>query len=279
MNKKILIVGLGLIGGAYASKLSELGYQIYALDISKESLSYALKEKIIVEGRSEVDKEFIQEFDKIIFALYPSLLINWIYSYHSYFRKGTIFTDVSGVKKHVIISVNEIIKDDEVEFIPTHPMSGSEKEGVFNYKSVSFNKSNFIIVDNSNSSEAKQWVISLAEEMGFNNIKTLSPSEHDEIIAYVSQLPHVLSSALINSSDNKDISPYIGNSFKDLTRISDINSKMWSELFILNRDELIKKIEQFKRELDKMEEAIEKEDRNVLEGLLNNSTSKKRELK
>lgn len=127
-NTKILIVGLGLIGGSYAKALSDEGYFVGAIDKKKSSVEYALKNGLIQVGETSVKKDFVKDFDLIVFALYPHDFINWIKEYQSSIKSGALITDVTGVKSFVVENVQKILRSD-LEFVGAHPMAGKEVSG------------------------------------------------------------------------------------------------------------------------------------------------------
>ena len=271
-NKKILIVGLGLIGGSYAQGLTNKGYKVAGLARRKETIEYALSYNYIVEGQTEVSADFINKFDIIIFSLYPTILLEWLKKYHTYFKKGAIITDVSGVKGAIVYKINDIIKKDGVEFIAAHPMAGKEVSGIENADANIFKKANYIYTPYNNSKEAIDVAISIAQTLEFKNIMQLSIEEHDEMIAFLSQLTHCIAIALMNSKDSKELSKYTGDSFRDLTRIAHINENMWAELFLLNKKELLKQMDLFINELYKIRNAIENDDSEKLKEMMKLST-------
>ena len=109
-NLKILIVGLGLIGGSYAKILTSKGYEVGAITLNQQDIDYAIENNIISHGMINVDKDYVSQFDVIVFALYPSDFINWISLYHNYFKNNAIITDVTGVKSSIVYKINELIK-------------------------------------------------------------------------------------------------------------------------------------------------------------------------
>ena len=128
---KILIVGLGLLGGSYAMALKRQGFTVYAITKEQSSIDYALENGLIDKGSVSVEDELLQEADIVVFALYPHVFIEWIQEYGHRLREGTILTDVTGVKCSVVYEVQSLLKDG-VEFIAAHPMAGRESSGVEN---------------------------------------------------------------------------------------------------------------------------------------------------
>ncbi len=255
-DSRILIVGLGLIGGSYARALKRLGYHVTAIDTRKEAIDYALENHIINDGFTEVDEAIVSSADAVIFGLYPKVLLDWIDRYQSYLKPGTMLTDVTGVKGCVVYDVQAALRDD-VEFIGSHPMAGREVYGVENSDDSIFRGANFIITPTEkNTAKAIRWIGSLGRILGFSRISVLSPEEHDEMIGYLSQLTHCIAVALMTCSDNEHLVDYTGDSFRDLTRIANINDLMWSELFMLNRESLLKYMDIFLDEFAALRDMI-----------------------
>ena len=145
LESKVLIVGLGLLGGSYAKSLSKKGMHVSAIDIDQASIDYALENGIIAAGSTEVDAKLIQEADIIVFALYPKTFVEWISTYQHLFREGTLITDVTGVKQNVMEDIHAVLRSD-VEFVAAHPMAGKEVYGVQNSDERIFNGANYIVV-------------------------------------------------------------------------------------------------------------------------------------
>ena len=272
---KILIVGLGLIGGSYAMALSKKGYEVGAITLNQEDINYAINNKIIAHGQTNVDKDYVSQFDIVIFALYPKVLLDWINQYHTYFKKGAIISDVTGIKKEIIYKIQGVLKD--CEFIGAHPMAGKEVYGVINASDTLFKKANYIVTPtNKNTQDAIDIATSIGEELEFANISILSPEKHDELIAYLSQLTHCIAVSLMTCSENEHLKEYTGDSFRDLTRIANINEDMWSELFLMNKEELLKQMDLFINEFNKLKQTIKDEDVESMKDLMRLSTKRRK---
>lgn len=270
-NHKILIVGLGLIGGSYAMGLSKKGYEVGAITLNQEDIDYAIDNKIISHGTNEVTKEYVEQFDVIIFALYPKMLLQWINKYGSYFKKNAIISDVTGVKKEIVYKIQESLKD--VEYIGAHPMAGKEVYGVKNASDNMFINANYIVTPtNKNTKEAIELAVSIGEELNFANISILSPEKHDEMIAFLSQLTHCIAVSLMTCNDSSHLKEYTGDSFRDLTRIASINEDMWSELFLMNKEKLLEQMDLFNLQFNKLRDSIEKEDVSSIKEMMKLST-------
>lgn len=274
-NTKILIVGLGLIGGSYAQALSCNGYEVGAIDCNAKSVDFALQKGWINSGRSDIDGGYIGSFDLIVFALYPHIFIDWIKQNQKFIRSGALLTDVTGVKCSVVYEVQGILRDD-IEFIGAHPMAGREVSGVKNSKKEIFNDANYIVTPTtSNTPEAIAACKALGEALGFKTISTLSPEKHDETVGFLSHLTHCIAVALMISKESEHMCEYTGDSFRDLTRIAKINDEMWSELFLLNKKELLAQTELFEAALDRIKESIKNDDTAALRDMMRLSTRRR----
>ena len=252
----ILIVGLGLIGGSYAKALKRLGYHVTAIEKRPSAVEYALENHIVDEAYTEVTEEVVSSADAVIFGLYPEVFREWIRDYQQFFKKGAMITDVTGVKSCIVYDIQSMLRDD-VEFIASHPMAGREVYGVENADDSIFRGANFIIVPTEkNTAPAIHWIGGLGRILGFERISVLSPEEHDEMIGYLSQLTHCIAVSLMTCSDNEHLVDYTGDSFRDLTRIANINDLMWSELFMLNREPLLKYMDIFLSEFASIRDMI-----------------------
>ncbi len=273
---KILIVGLGLIGGSYAIGLTKAGYYVGALNKEQESIDFAVDKGYIKEGSIIPNKEFISKFDIIISGLYPKTFIEWIKEYQKYIKENAIITDVTGVKCSVVYEVQNHLRAD-LEFIGAHPMAGKEVSGVFNSDDSIFLNANYIITPTVKNTE--QGIV-IAREIGeilkFKNIAVLSPEEHDEMIGFLSQLTHCIAVSLMTCKESEHMAKYTGDSFRDLTRIARINENMWTELFLMNKKELLSQMELFLEQFKVLKEALEKEDTNKLKDIMKLSTKRRK---
>ena len=276
-NNKILIVGLGLIGGTYAKILTDKGFCVTAIDINKDSIDFAVENKYISQGYTDVKKEYLQDIDLIVFCLYPHNFLKWIKQYKSFIKKGTLITDVTGVKSVIVDEIQKEL-DSIAEFVPSHPMAGREKGGVQNVDTNVFKNANFIIVKtDKNTDENISNINELAKVLGFSKVSILDPKKHDEMIAYLSQLTHVIAILLMTGIYDDGLAYYTGDSFRDLTRIARINENMWTELFLSNKDALLMQMNKFEIEFNKMKEYLIKDDVDKIKEMMIEST-KRREL-
>lgn len=275
LNKKILIVGLGLMGGSYAQALSKKGYYVTAITKDQTSVDYALEKGFIERGAARVAPELITEADLIIFALYPHIFVEWIRENQKYFKPGTVITDVTGVKTNIVKTIQGMLRED-VEFIAAHPMAGREVYGVENSNDAIFKGANYVVTPTKkNTPEAIELCRDLGEMLGFAKISELSPEKHDEIIAFVSQLTHCIAISLMTCQQMEHLEDYTGDSFRDLTRIARLNDEMWSELFLTNKDALLHQMTLFEGELNRMRCMLETNNIDALREMMRYSTSRR----
>lgn len=274
-NTKILIIGLGVIGGSYAKALTDAGFQVKCITKNESDIKYATERNMIVYGTCEVEPKLIAESELIIFALYPATFIEWIEKYQHLFTKGTLITDVTGVKGNVVDRVQSILRED-VEYIPAHPMAGRESSGVEYADPAVFRGANYIVTPTErNTKEAIELCKELGAVLGFSKISELSPDEHDRMIAFLSQLTHCIAVSLMNSNDAQGLEKYTGDSFRDLTRIARINDRMWSELFCMNKQALLTEMDSFIKEFSEFRELVATENVERMREKMRASTAKR----
>lgn len=274
-DTKFLIVGLGLIGGSYAMGLKKNGYHVDAIEINQLSIDYALKHDIIDRG-STFDIDLIQEADIIIIGLYPNMTVDWIATYQKYFKPGALITDVASVKTGVVKPIQDMIRDD-VEYCSSHPMAGKEVSGVKFADDAIFHVANFIILPTEkNTQKAVETLRQFASILGFSNITELTVEKHDEMVGFVSHLTHAIAVSLMNTNDNTHLVEYTGDSFRDLTRIAKINENLWSEVFFLNKDNLIREIDAFTAEVENLKSKLLTNDVEGLKKLFVQSTARRK---
>ena len=274
-SKKILIVGLGLLGGSYAKVLKRFGFHISAITLEQNSIDYALKEGIIDEGTTELDADMIGDADLVIFALYPHVFVEWIEKNQGLLKSGALITDVTGVKGNIVYKIQDMLRHD-VEFIAAHPMAGREVSGVENSTDKMFVGANYIVTPTEkNTQGAIQTCLELGRLLGFSNVTTLSPGEHDEMIGFLSQLTHCIAITLMTCNDKEDMEKFTGDSFRDLTRIARINDIMWSELFVANKAALLEQMTLFIDKFNELKTMLETEDVDSMRAMMRLSTERR----
>lgn len=275
----IAIVGMGLIGGSYAMALKELKpAEIYGIDVDEKALDKALEMGIIDKGYKQ-GGTFLKEADLVIIALYPEKTVEFIRDNINNFKKGAVITDTCGIKQEVLEKVNSFLPE-YLDFIGAHPMAGKESEGLKAASKDIFKDANFIITpDKRNNKENIKLIEKMARAIGCKNVISITPEEHDRIISFTSQLPHVIAVSLMdtNRAEN-NIGLFTGGSFKDATRVAVINSDLWSELFLLNSKNLINEIEEFEECIKKIKNAIKLKDKHTLNDIFKNASEKRKKM-
>ncbi len=267
-DTKILIVGLGLIGGSYAAALSEKGFSVCAVEKRQSALDFALAKGWIAAGVTEPTPALLGGADLVIFALYPRDVVRFATENASFFSKGALLTDVTGVKCGVVEAVQAALPEG-VEFIGAHPMAGREVSGVEHADPALFRGANFLITPTAkNSREAVEVCRELGAFLGCGRISCLSPEEHDEMIGFLSQLTHCIAVSLMDCKDAAHLASYTGDSFRDLTRIAKINDEMWSELFLLNKKQLLAGMDAFAATFRALRDCVEREDAETLRAMM-----------
>ncbi len=261
------IVGLGLIGGSLAKSARKNGYdKIYGYDIDRSVLEYAKLSGIV---DAELERERLSECDVVMISLYPEAVVDYVREYGASFKKDALVIDCAGVKRNVCAPCFEIAEQEGFHFVGGHPMAGTQLSGIKNSKDTMFHNATFVLVPKSFEdvnviAKAREAVIS----MGFSRVSVMTPERHDELIAFTSQLAHVVSNAYIKSPSSLSRKGISAGSFKDLTRVAYLNENMWTELFMDNRDNLMNEIKGLVENLTKYYEALEQEDSKGLKALL-----------
>lgn len=272
---KIAIIGLGLIGGSMARRLRGFhDCKIAAYNRTRESLDLALSDGVI-DYACDTPSEAMNDADLIIMCLYPQLNIDFVRDNLSSIKSGTVITDVTGVKGFIIREMKKILPPD-IEFIGGHPMAGREVGGYKSSTDTLFDNAPYIITpDKTNSPENIQLIRDMAKYIGCRIVVTTTPDEHDSIIAYTSQLMHIVAVALCANPLLERSGSFAGGSLQDCTRIAVINEKMWSELFVENKEHLADRITEFQDCLEDIKKAVLAEDRDSLEDIMKFATKQK----
>ncbi|WP_251861897.1 prephenate dehydrogenase [Clostridium sp. Marseille-Q2269] len=271
----VSIVGLGLIGGSFAKALKKCGFKnLWAIDINQDNLKKAEELNIIDKGFTESSIP-LNKSDITIVCLYPELVINFIQDNIKEFKKNSIITDVAGVKSNIVHEIQNLISDD-IDFIGGHPIAGKESKGFEISSEKIFENADYILTPTSqNKTENIKLLKEIIRAIKFKKIIEVTVEEHDEMIAYVSQLPHIIATVIMNNGmvDKENIC--IGGSFKDITRVSNVNSDLWVELLIKNRSNVIKQIEYLKSQLGSIEELLKLKKSNELKRIFDKGREKK----
>lgn len=268
----ILIVGLGIMGGSLAKALRGFkNCKIYGVNRSQSVIHQAMSEGVIDDGATTAER-FLPLADLVIVCLYPNLTIDFINN--NKFKKGAVVTDICGVKQYVL----EKITNKDIDFIGGHPMAGRELSGYSASLADLFKKASYILTPTKETSEyATSLMRELAEHIGCKQVTITTPKNHDEMIAYTSQLMHVVAVSLCDNELLSSAVGYSAGSLRDCTRVANLNAPMWSELFMENRDELIDRIDEFEKSMDAIKESLSAGDTDGLCVFLEAAAKRKRD--
>ncbi|MBR6862270.1 MAG: prephenate dehydrogenase [Acidaminococcaceae bacterium] len=273
------IVGLGLIGGSYAKALRNLKVRkILGMDIS-HGIARACLNANMIDEVIEADGSNLKEADVIICSVYPEAIVGFVRQNVQNFAEGMLMTDATGVKGTMPHDIQALLPE-SCEFISGHPMAGRQGSGLGMSDAAIFNNSNYIIVPTEkNSPEAVRWLEEFAKALGCARSVKVSTEDHDKIIAYTSDLPHITAVALVNSASyNENTQYFIAGGFRDATRVADINPDLWSDLFLSNRANVIAEIENYQKQLERWKKAIEDNDREMLKEIMREAGPRRRQL-
>lgn len=265
----ITIVGLGLIGGSFATALGKLNPKsLWAVEVDQDIINTAVDRGIIDEGYIKPEKP-LKKSDLVIMCIYPAQTADFIEENMEHFKPGAVITDTAGIKVKPVKRINSVLRRD-LDFIAGHPLAGREYKGFGLSSGSAFDGASYIITPTArNSEENIQAVERLVFALGVKNIIRVTPARHDEMIALTSQLPHVIAAALIGCSDRRDMFISAAGSFMDATRVARINSRLWTELLLENSENIIERIEDFEHSLAEIKRAINKNEPDTLGSILN----------
>ncbi len=263
---KVGVIGLGLIGGSFAKAYAAAGCEVYGSDINAEVIESALEAGAIM---GEVTEENIGGLDLVLVALYPSAAVEWIVSHAPLFGEQATVIDLCGVKGAVCPECFRAAEEHGFTYVGGHPMAGLQFSGFRYSRDNLFKGASMIIVPPESAElELLEKIKSLLSPCEFGRITITSAKNHDAMIAYTSQMAHVVSSAYIKSPSSSMHRGYSAGSYKDLTRVAKLNEDMWSELFFANREPLLAEIDIFIKEMRKYREALYKRDKEEMTRLL-----------
>ena len=261
------VVGLGLIGGSIAkSAKKNTKFKVYGYDID-----HATVKKAITEGSidGELTEKRISTCDYIFIPLYPEAVIKFVEKYASLFKDGATVIDCAGVKRSVCEKCFAIAENYNFFFVGGHPMAGTQFSGFENSKDTMFYNAPFVLTPKENEdililANAREVIM----QLGFGRVSVMTPQKHDKLIAFTSQLAHVVSNAFVKSPSALERKGISAGSYKDLTRVAYLNENMWTELFIDNKDNLIFELDNIIAELQKYSDALKCDDAQTLKQLL-----------
>ncbi|HAT98100.1 MAG: prephenate dehydrogenase [Acidaminococcaceae bacterium] len=273
------IVGLGLIGGSYAKALRNLKVRrIMGMDIS-HGIARACLNANMIDEIVEEDGSNLKEADVIICSVYPEAMVDFVRKNITCFAEGMLLTDATGVKGTIPCEIQAMLPEG-CEFLSGHPMAGRQGSGLGMSDAAIFINSNYIIVPtDQNTPEAIAWLENFAKAIGCARSVKVSMEDHDKIIAYTSDLPHITAVALVNSASyNENTQYFIAGGFRDATRVADINPELWSDLFLSNRENVIAEIENYQKQLERWKQAIADNDRDALKEIMREAGPRRRML-
>ena len=261
------IVGLGLIGGSLAkSAKKNTKYKVYGYDTSKDVIKSAIAEKSI-DG--ELTEKRLASCDYVFIPLYPEAVVEYVEKNASVFKDGATVIDCAGVKRSVCEKCFEIADKHKFSFVGGHPMAGTQFSGFENSKDTMFWNAPFVLTPKENEdililANAREVIMAL----GFGRVSVMTPRKHDKLIAFTSQLAHIVSNAFVKSPSALERKGISAGSYKDLTRVAYLNENMWTELFLDNKDNLIFEVDNIIAELQKYSDAMKNNDPDTLRQLL-----------
>lgn len=266
---KIMIAGLGLIGGSMAKSLVRANIKVDGWD-RDNVVEYALKNNIIENKANDFSK-----YDLVFIALPPDATMNFIEN--NTFKDNAIVSDICGVKG--VIEKLVYSKPRNFKYVGCHPMAGKEVSGIENSTEKLFDNANMIIIENENTNaEAVQTLTELFIKMGFKLIKHCSADHHDRKIAYTSQLAHIVSNAYVKSPAGKNYVGFTGGSFQDMTRIAGVDEEVWTRLYMLNREKVEEELSILIGNLQKYLQAFKNNNEPTLKQLLKEGRNEKARL-
>jgi prephenate dehydrogenase len=264
------IIGLGLMGASFAKAWSS-NHRIIGFDQDNTIMQKAMNDKVIHYFATSTS-DVIAQADVLFICLYPTATKTLIVNHHSDFRPGMLVCDIAGVKS----MYQDLVLRDDVNYLWTHPIAGRAISGYDAHNTQMFQGANFIITPTKPHQEKDiDLITGLAKDIGFASISLMSMNDHDNMIAYTSQLTHAIAVSLMNTAEDDSFVPIIGDSFRDLTRIARINDVMWSELFLLNKSALIKQMELFQARVEELRQAVMQEDREAVQSIMRSSKQKR----
>ncbi len=272
----ITVVGLGLIGGSAAKAAKGFhGCQVYGIDQDEAVVAKAYEDGVIA-NKTVNAAALISQSDLIIVALYAQATVDFILDNQKHMKSGAIVADMCGVKAPVVYAVEQKLRSD-VYFVGCHPMAGREVSGYANSIGDLFCRCNFIITSTPNTKRAGVEIMEdFARHIGAANIINTTPEDHDEMIAYTSQLMHVVAVALCDNSHIEKSALYSAGSLRDCTRVAILNEDMWSEHFVLNKKPLAELIDEMCQSLTNIKEAVLAGDKEELKRIMRGATAAKR---
>ena len=274
---KIAVIGLGLIGGSLARTIKlRTEHEVYGCDISRETL---LQAQLMGAVDGELTDDILRQCDMTLVALYPSAIVAWIRSHAPLFKPGSLVVDCGGVKQVIISALEDVTRGAAWHFIGGHPMAGREYSGFRYARDDLFDRASMILTPRGDEEpELLQQARDFFLDIGFRRVQFTTPKTHDEMMAYTSQLAHVVSSAYVKCPLADKHRGFSAGSFADMTRVARLNEQMWTELFFNNRDALLPEVEGLVERLTAYRDALRDNDRDAMKALLREGRETKERL-
>lgn len=263
----ISVVGLGLIGGSLARTIKlHTEHRVYGVDLNAATMDQAA---LLGAIDGVADDAVIARSDLILVALYPGAIVDWITSHAHLFKPGCLVIDCGGVKQVICKAIEPLVKDAAWHFIGGHPMAGREFSGFKYTRDDLFDHASMILTPYADADPALlQQARNFFLDIGFRRVQFTTPETHDEMIAYTSQLAHIVSSAYVKCPLADKHRGFSAGSFADMTRVARLNEDMWTELFFDNRDALLPEVEGLVERLTAYRDALRNEDQEAMKSLL-----------
>lgn len=272
--RKIVIVGLGLIGGSLAKSLTQnTPHRVLGMDVDDDALLDACSCGAI---HGKAGPEDLKTADLIYPCLYPETALDWVKRWGPQLKAGCILTDTCGVKQLICQGVEALQSQGAYVFVPGHPMAGKELSGFSASDPSIFVGASYLITPGNAPAWAVETVAALAKAMGFGRVVYTSPQEHDQVIAYTSQVPHALACAYVMSPRCRMHKGFSAGSYRDVSRVANINHTLWSRLFLDNREDLVEELDELQRNLQALRDAVAQGDEARLRELLRTAAQIKR---
>ncbi len=261
------IVGLGLIGGSLARSIKvHTDFQVLGVDIDPQTM---LQADLLGAIDGKLDEAGLARCDVVLVALYPEAIVNWVTAHQEDFRPGAWVIDCGGVKQAVCAPLSALAQGKPWRYCGGHPMAGREFSGFRYAKDDLFDRASMILTPPRDADlETLAWLKDFFLSIGFRRVQFTTPKEHDEMIAYTSQLAHVVSSAYVKCPLAQKHRGFSAGSFADMTRVAKLNEEMWTELFFENRDALLSEVSGLIDRLTAYRDALAAEDRQAMKRLL-----------
>lgn len=270
------IVGLGLIGGSFAKAYCEAGETVLACNRTEDTLKFAMLSGA-VDG--ELTEENIGSCDLVIIAVFPEAAEAFLKRMAPHIGKKPVVIDACGTKRKICSMCFPIAEEYGFTYIGGHPMAGTHKSGFKYARANLFHNAPMVIVPPSfDDIELLDRVKTLLAPVGFGSISVTTAEKHDELIAFTSQMPHIISNAYIKSPTAAAHKGFSAGSYKDLTRVAWLNPKLWAELFLENRDCILNELDWFIAALEQYRDAVKNDDFETLEKLLDDGRRRKEEV-